>query len=226
LAAAVTSFPRKKLCLLKSPFLWRLVGSGTAAATVGNSLAVSRVSPCVPVQEVPQSRFQFPPHRTRHADLPHYALLHRFAARVMGPFGLSGCSRRSVGDSECAHQPLPLLALRGTQRHPSAARTANPTELKAEESKALALREVDSSTLVFIHRDLELGELLAQPSLHRQMKPALPRMHVDEHYQIVSEPSVFDARPPLLAGDLLCSLQHRVHLVEVDITEQRQRRSC
>jgi hypothetical protein len=30
--------------------------------------------------------FQLPPHRTQCADLPHYALLGRFASRVMGPF--------------------------------------------------------------------------------------------------------------------------------------------
>src|SRR5882672_8598355 len=118
---------------------------------------------------------------------------------------------------ECAQQRRPLLALRGTQRHPSAARTANPTELKAEKSEALALREVDSSTLVFVHLDPELGELLAQPLFHRRAKPVLPRMSVDEHYQIVSEPGVFNARPLLVAGDLLRSLQHRVNLVEVDI---------
>jgi hypothetical protein len=35
---------------------------------------------------------------TQHADLPHYALLHRFAARVRGPFESEG----AVGHSQWA----------------------------------------------------------------------------------------------------------------------------
>src|SRR5712691_4667879 len=51
---------------------------------------------------------------------------------------------------ELVQQRRPLLALRGTQRHPSASPTANPTELKAEKSEALTLREVHPPTLVLV----------------------------------------------------------------------------
>src|SRR5712671_6794807 len=68
---------------------------------------------------------------------------------------------------ERAQQRCPLLTLRSTQRHPSATMTANPTELKAQKSEALALREVDLSTLVFVHLDMELGKLRAEPLFHR-----------------------------------------------------------
>src|SRR5688500_15866489 len=88
---------------------------------------------------------------------------------------------------ERAQQRCPLLALRGTQRHPSAAMTANPTELKAQKSEALPLREVDSSTFVLVHLDLELGKLLAEPVFHRRPKPLVSLMRVHQHHEIVSE---------------------------------------
>src|SRR5712691_5437985 len=65
-------------------------------------------------------------------------------------------------------QRRPLLALRGTQRHPSASPTANPTELKAEKSEALTLREVHPPTLVLVHLDLERRQLLAESPFHRR----------------------------------------------------------
>src|SRR5262245_45129205 len=121
---------------------------------------------------------------------------------------------------EHAQQRRPLLALRGIERHPSAATTANPTELKAEKSEVLALREVDPSTLVLIHLDMELGKLFAQPLLHCRTKPPLSRMCVHQHDEIISEARVFDTRPPILSGDGFRSLQHEVDLGEVDVAEQ------
>src|SRR4029450_13086927 len=67
---------------------------------------------------------------------------------------------------ERPQQRRPLLALRRAPRHPSTATAANPTELKAQKSEALALREVDASTLVLVHFDLELGKLLAERGVH------------------------------------------------------------
>jgi len=120
---------------------------------------------------------------------------------------------------ERAQQRCSLLGLRGAQRHPSAAMTANPTELKAQKSEALALREVDASTLVFVHLDVELGKLLTEPLFHRCTKPLVSRMRVHQRDEVVSETRVFDARPLLLSGDRFRSLQHGVDLGEVDITE-------
>ena len=43
---------------------------------------------------------------------------------------------------------------------------------------------------------------------------------VDQDHQVVSEPRVFDVGVLAVAGDLPRSLQHLVHLIEVEITEQ------
>jgi hypothetical protein len=123
---------------------------------------------------------------------------------------------------EHPQQRRPLLALRGPPRHPSTATTANPTELKAQKSEAFALREVDTSTLILVHRHLEFGKLLAEPSFHRRSKPGVSRMRVHQYHEIVSEARVFHARPLFLAGDSLRSFQHDIHLIEVDVTEQRR----
>ena len=101
---------------------------------------------------------------------------------------------------ERAQQRRPLLASRGPQRHPSASPTANPTELKAQKSEALALREVHPPTLLLVHLDLERRQLLPQSPFHRRAKPALARMCVHQHHQIIGEPGVFDVRPLLVRG--------------------------
>ena len=54
--------------------------------------------------------------------------------------------------------------------------TANPTELEAEKSEALALGEVDPPTLLLVHRDLECGKLLAKPLFRRRAEPMLSRV--------------------------------------------------
>jgi hypothetical protein len=79
---------------------------------------------------------------------------------------------------ECLQQRRPLLPSRRLQRHPSASSTPNPTELKAQKSKALALRQVHSPTLFLVHLDLQFRQLLPQSLFHRRTQPTLPRMGV------------------------------------------------
>src|SRR5437588_4771228 len=66
-----------------------VVGSGTGATIRRQPLGRIRGFPLRARVEVAVIRFQSPPHRTQHADLPHYALLHRFTARVMKPCRVS-----------------------------------------------------------------------------------------------------------------------------------------
>src|SRR5262249_4633736 len=61
---------------------------------------------------------------------------------------------------ESSQQRRPLLAAGRPQRHPSASPTANPTELKAQKSEALTLRQVHSPTLLLVHLDLQFCQLL------------------------------------------------------------------
>jgi len=66
---------------------------------IGRRLLGLEVPPSCPVRSRRKPRFQSPPHRTQHADLSHYALLHRFATRVMGPLRwevFQPCVRRYI----------------------------------------------------------------------------------------------------------------------------------
>ena len=66
---------------------WTHVGSKAGAVSTGTgSCCLPEAFTIFPVpQSVPWPRFQLPPHRTQHADFPHYALLFAFIPRVMGP---------------------------------------------------------------------------------------------------------------------------------------------
>jgi len=66
----------------------------------------------------------------------------------------------------------------------------------------------------------ELGQLLAKPSVYLSKQPVTPRLAVHQDHEVVGEARVLDARPLALAGHLLRPLQHAVHLVEVNVTEQ------
>src|SRR5215467_2755726 len=67
--------------------------------------------------------------------------------------------------------------------------------------------------------------ILPQPLLHRLPKPLLARVRIHKNHQIIGKSRVFDCRPPLVAGRCFRPLQHLVHLIEVQITEQRRNHS-
>ena len=48
----------------------------------------------------------------------------------------------------------------------------------------------------------------------------MSRMGVDQDHEIISESRVLDTRERSISGGLLRPLEHTVHLIEVDITEQ------
>lgn len=76
------------------------------------------------------------------------------------------------------------------------------------------------AALLLVHLNLELGQFLPESLLHRLPKPGLPGMPVDQDHQIIGKPGILDFHPRPLARDGLRPLQHLVHLVEVEITEQ------
>src|SRR5437899_3922489 len=104
---------------------------------------------------------------------------------------------------ERAQQRRPLFHPRGAKRHPSVSPTANPTEVKAEKSEALALREVHPPSLLLVHLDVERRQFLTESPFDRRAQPVLSRVGIYEDHEVIGESSVFDARPPLIAGDLL-----------------------
>jgi len=79
---------------------------------------------------------------------------------------------------------------------------------------------------LLVHLDLERRQFLSKSPFDRRTKPALARMPVHQDHQIIGEPGVLDIRPPLNPSDLLRSLQHRVHFVEIHVTEQRRNHSA
>src|SRR5215831_241265 len=126
----------------------------------------------------------------------------------------------SENQLEFAQQGRPLLRSRRPQRHPSSPPTADTTELKAQKSETLPLLEIHPPTLLLVHLHMEFGQLLPQPLFHRLTKPGLSGMTVDQDHQIVGEPSVLDLHPRAFASDFFGPLQHLIHLIEVEITEQ------
>src|SRR4051794_29045655 len=50
----------------------------------------------------------------------------------------------------------------------------------------------------------------------------MPPVGVDQDHQIVCEPRIFDVGVLAIACDFPRSLQHPVHLIEVEVTEQRR----
>ncbi len=84
---------------------------------------------------------------------------------------------------EHAQERRPLVSPRGAKRHPSVSPTANPTEVKAEKSEALALRQVHPPSLLLVHFDLERRQFLTESSFDRRSQPVLSRVRVYEDHE-------------------------------------------
>ena len=68
--------------------------------------------------------------------------------------------------------------------------------------------------------NLQLAELLPKSFVHCPNQPVMSLIGVDQDHQIVGEPRIFDVGVLAIAGDLPRSLQHSIHLIEVEVTEQ------
>src|SRR5246500_4415187 len=98
--------------------------------------------------------------------------------------------------------------------------TAEVAEVKPQKAEVLTSFQVDSAALFIIDFDLQFGELLPQSLVHCSNQPVMTFVGVDQDHQVVSEPRVFDIGVLAVASDFPRSLQHLVHLIEVEIAEQ------
>src|SRR6202165_509721 len=121
--------------------------------------------------------------------------------------------------SQLLQQCRSLLQLGRVLRPPVSLQTTDTTEVEAQEPEALAAGQVDGSALLFVDLDLQLGELLPQALVHRFQQPVIAWLRVDQDHRIVSEPRILDGDELPIACGLFCPLQHPVHLVEVEVTE-------
>src|SRR5262249_47578433 len=121
---------------------------------------------------------------------------------------------------ELLQQRRPLLQLGRVVGSPRAFATAYPAELEAQEAEAFSLAQVHYPTLRLVDLDVELGQFLTQSLVHRPEQPVMTCEGVHQDDQVISIARVFDIRVLAVAGGLLGLLQHLVHLVEVEVTEQ------
>src|ERR687897_734770 len=121
---------------------------------------------------------------------------------------------------ELPQQRRPLLHGRQLLHPPPTPRRAKPAKAEAQESERLPLSQVHDPALCLVQAHIEFRELLPQPPVHRPQQPAIPPLAVDENHQVVGIARVLNVRVPAVARDLLGPLQHRVHLMEVDVTEE------
>ena len=171
-----------------------------------------------PVANVREASARMPDGKVLHPASQHRVDFRNHVADGPGPMAAENLLER-------AQQRRPLFPLRGVKRHPSVSPTANPTEVKAEKSEALALRQVHPPSLLLVHLDVERRQFLTESPFDRRAQPVLSRVGIYEDHEVIGESSVFDARPPLIAGDLLRSLQHAVDLIEVHVAEQGRNHS-
>src|SRR5215469_7266095 len=121
---------------------------------------------------------------------------------------------------ELPHQCRPLLQLRRVMRPPRPPSTAEVAEVEAQKPEALTSLKVDYAALFIIDFNLQLAELLPKAFVHGLNQPVMSLIGVDQDHQIVCEPRIFDVGVLAIAGDLPRSLQHSIHLIEVEVTEQ------
>src|SRR5262249_41825744 len=100
--------------------------------------------------------------------------------------------------------------------------TAHPPEVKAEKAEPFPFLQIHSSTFLFIHFHFELRKFLPQSFLHGRSQPTLFRVGAHQYHQIIGESSILDHRESAVARHFPRPLQHLVHLIEIEITEQRR----
>src|ERR1700756_2469569 len=105
-------------------------------------------------------------------------------------------------------------------RPPGSASTAEVAEVEAQKPEAFTSLKVDYAALFIIDFNLQLAEFLPKSFVHCPNQPVMSLIGVDQDHQIVCVPRIFDVGVLAIAGDLPRSLQHSIHLIEVEVTEQ------
>ena len=153
-----------------------------------------------------------------HREVVHPAPEHRID-QVYQPFNrLRPVSAEHL--FERPHQRRPLFELGRVMRPHRSAQTAEEAELKAQEPEALTALKVHCAALFIIDFNPQLVEFLPMPFVYRSNQPVMPPVGVDQDDQIVCESRIFDVGVLAIACDLPRSLQHPIHLIEVEVAEQ------
>ena len=112
---------------------------------------------------------------------------------------------------ELAQQLCSLLQLWGVLQSPRPFKTANATKLKAQKPKALSLRQVHDSALLFIDLNLELGQLLSQSLIYRPKQPVMTSVTVHQDHK-VSSPG--ESHPQALSEPGVSLSTHRAPIIQ------------
>ena len=86
---------------------------------------------------------------------------------------------------ELTQQLRLLLEMGCVVRPPHPSETPDATEIKAQEPETLSLCKVYDATLLLVDFNLDLGQLLPEPLVHRPKQPVMPRkgIYQDHHIQ-------------------------------------------
>src|SRR5262249_31221523 len=190
-------------------------------------------TPPVPTEApLPPGAHQVPPHLLLHPVLDEAEAPARIPDRKVpdpaaqdrvdeGHHPSHGLRLKAPEDvPELLQQRRPLLQLGGVVGPPRALATAHPAELEAQEAEAFPFAQVHYPTLRLVDLDVELGQFLTQPLVHRPEQPVMSCEGVHQDDQVIGVARVLDVRVLAVASGLLGLLQHLVHLVEVEVTEQ------
>ena len=121
---------------------------------------------------------------------------------------------------QLAQKRRPLLPHRRVPRTPDPFSALDAPNVKTQEAKGFPAGQIDRPTLLLIDGDLQGHQFLAESSLDRLQQPIMAMMSLHYNPHVVGKTRLLDIRVCAAPGDLLCALQHPVHLCEGQMTEQ------
>src|SRR6516225_6508409 len=121
---------------------------------------------------------------------------------------------------EFPQQCRSFLELRRVINAPSAPSTTDAAKIEPQIAEALASAEVYNPTLLFIDFDLQSSQFLPEALFNRGQKPVMSRIGIDQDHEVICKTRILEPSVLAVACCLLRPLEHTVHLIEVDITEQ------
>src|SRR5215467_1585400 len=121
---------------------------------------------------------------------------------------------------EFPQQCRSFLELRRVINAPSAPSTTDAAKIEPQIAEALASAEVYDPTLLFIDFDLQSNQFLPEALFNRGQKPVMSRIGIDQDHEVICKTRILEPSVLAVACCLLRPLEHTVHLIEVDVTEQ------
>src|SRR3984893_1909461 len=123
---------------------------------------------------------------------------------------------------QLGQQRRPFLHLRRVVGSPLPVTPQNAAIFKAQESEASSLCQIDVVALFVVYLHFEFDQFLPQSLFHRPCQPVMLRMGVDQYHHVIRKPCVLNMGIWLPSGGLNRLLQHPIHLIEIEVTEQRR----